>query len=122
MSQELKRKAVELAVRFPGAGGDLYAMLMLLPAHRLAVRSAVRDHDHQRLPAELEAPLEHFDDHAVLVLVNLVTQRAARSRTALAVVRTDRPEERAGFQISKVPYRVATGFSLNFPLAADATP
>jgi len=46
--------------------------------------AAVRDHEGERLPAELEAGAEHLDHRAVLVLVDLIEEDHVRARARLA--------------------------------------
>ena len=47
----------ELVIRRCRAGHDLYGVLVFFPANRVAIRPAVRDHQQQRLAAELKAAL-----------------------------------------------------------------
>src|SRR5690606_29829964 len=69
-----------------------------LPAHRVAVKTAVRNHEQQRLAPELEAALQDLEDLPVRHLVYLVRQDEIRSRprARLARVARHRTEKAAG--------------------------
>src|SRR5690606_2121985 len=73
----------EAAVIFLDACSHLNRMLMLFPADRLAIRSAVGGHAQHRLLAEFEAPLQHVDGIAARMLVNLIAERCMRTWSRL---------------------------------------
>ena len=94
----------ERLVRRARTGRDPHRVLVLLPADRVAVAARVGDHHQERLPAELEAPLQHVHHVARRVLMHLVAEREVRARTraALARLAADRPEERSGAHVGDV--------------------
>jgi hypothetical protein len=59
-------------------------VLMVFPADCLAIESAVRDHEHQGLPAPLRAGAHEFHHGTARMLVHLVQEHAMRAWARLA--------------------------------------
>ena len=58
----------------------------------LAIHTGVRDHEHERAAATLEAGAHHLNNGVVLVLMHFVDEALVRARAALLVVGGDGAE------------------------------
>ena len=93
-----------IVLRIAVTGRNPDSVLVFGPTRRLAIGTAIRNHQQERLATELEPAFQHLDDAAIRVLVQLVHEREVRSRTGTRLFRLPRhrPEKRALGQVRNI--------------------